>query len=231
MNSNQDDKQKALKIPMTGIEVMNYLSVDDSRLFYLAQEGLLLPYRPNYLSWNISVGTTDRDPPDHNTLSQWLYLNSDVEDFKKKHKDWLEKVKSSDEDIKQLKQKIQFQEIEPLKEPAQQEREREEALVKSVWPEVIRLYNVIKSVGFNGLDVESKLKDRAKNELKTNHANYSYIKSKHLNRKKLFSLNPGQEKRDFIGLLLKIIAKDHGIKKTNYQRLYKIGTTNSSNHK
>ena len=104
---------------------------------------------------------------------------------------------------------------------ANEVREEEEALVKSVWPEVERLYKKIKAVGFKETDVESKLKDQAKNEVKTNHADYIYIKSRHLNSKQLFTLNPGQEKRDFIGQLLQIIAKDHGIKKTNYQRLYK----------
>jgi len=132
--------------------------------------------------------------------------------------------------IQSRKKNEAVQETEPIKKHKQQKPGEEEAIVKLVWREVTSLYQKIKEVGFGGLDIESKLKDQAKNELKTNHTNYDYIKSKHLNSKKLFTLNPGQEKRDFIGQLLQIIVKDNGIKRTNYQRLYKIGVKIFSNH-
>ena len=128
-----------------------------------------------------------------------------------------------------MKKNESGQEIESPKKHKQQKPE-EEAIVKLVWREVTSLYQKIKEVGFGGLDIESKLKDQAKNELKTNHSNYRYIKSRHLNSKKLFNLAPGQEKRDFIGQLLQIIAKDNNIKRTNYQRLYKIGVKTFLNH-
>lgn len=117
------------------------------------------------------------------------------------------------------------------KETAQQEPNKElYELIKSVGPEAAKLYSAIKSVGFKGLDIEIKLQDRAKDELKRNPAVYSYIKSKHLN-KKLFALTTGQEKRDFIGNLLQIIAKERKFKMTNYQKMYQTYASIFSNHK
>jgi len=49
MTSNQDPKQNKLSVPMTGIEVMNDLSLDAKQMFHLVREGVLLPYYPKDL--------------------------------------------------------------------------------------------------------------------------------------------------------------------------------------
>jgi hypothetical protein len=92
MTSNQDDKQKELEIPMTGIEVMNYLSLDTIRMFHFAEERILLPHNQKDPLWIKLKARSRCDPPEH-TLSRWIYLKSDVEDFKLKHKDLLEGVR------------------------------------------------------------------------------------------------------------------------------------------
>lgn len=100
-----------------------------------------------------------------------------------------------------------------------------------VWQEAVRLYEILRETGFGGSDVEKKLQSAAKKELNQNRKLYKYIKQKHLDKTDLFALNPGQERRDFIGKLLqRIVGKGE---KNNYigaQRLYDFGKKHYRNH-
>jgi uncharacterized protein YxjI len=72
---------------------MNDLSIDANIMFYLVREGSLLPYHPKDPLW-IKLEMSSRSDSPEDTLSGWMYRESDVEDFKKINKEWLEKVKS-----------------------------------------------------------------------------------------------------------------------------------------
>jgi hypothetical protein len=93
MTSNHDSKKKELDIPMTGIEVMNDLSLDAIYMLNLAYKGLLVPFIPPHLNtkW-IELCMSSRDDKQEH-LSRWRYRKSDVEEFKLKHKDFLEELR------------------------------------------------------------------------------------------------------------------------------------------
>ena len=100
-----------------------------------------------------------------------------------------------------------------------------------VWQEAVHLYKILLQTGFDGSDVDKKLQSAAKKELKQNRKIYKCIKQKHLNKTDLFSLNPGQERRDFIGKLLqRIVGKGGGKNYIGAQRLYEFGKKNYQNH-
>ena len=99
-------------------------------------------------------------------------------------------------------------------------------LISQVAPEVENIFNAIKSrVGFppHGVaDIEKKWKDAGVAEFKAHKKEYNHVKLSHLNRK-IYSLNPGKEKRDFMGKIFLAIAKDREFKHHGgYQNLYAI---------
>jgi hypothetical protein len=96
MSSNQDAKQKDLAIPMTAIEVMSDLSIEAIYLLNLAYNGLLVPFIPPGLSttWIMHYMNSRIESPEY-YVSRWRYRKSDVEEFKIKHKDSLEKLRLS----------------------------------------------------------------------------------------------------------------------------------------
>lgn len=101
---------------------------------------------------------------------------------------------------------------------------------KQVWEEALRLYKILLQTGFDGPDVK-KLQGAAKADLAQNRRSYKFIKQKHLNEMSLFALNPGQERRDFIGRLLQMITRGNRRKKPiGAQRLYEFGKKNYRNH-
>lgn len=88
MTSNQDDKKSEVPITMNGIEVINYLSLDEQKLCFLAKEGYLVPYAGPHPSWfKLLIGSPDELK---RKLPNWLYRKSDVDSFKMKNKEYLE---------------------------------------------------------------------------------------------------------------------------------------------
>ncbi len=82
MTSNQDNKQKILDIPITGIQVMNDLSVGARTVIYLAHEGLLKPYIPvGATKHHFMLCMNSRYESPESFLTGWIYWKSDVEDF------------------------------------------------------------------------------------------------------------------------------------------------------
>jgi len=88
MTSNQDDEKNEIPITMNGIEVMNYLSLDEQKLCFLAKEGYLVPHAGQHPSWfKLLIGSSDELK---RRLPNWLYLKSSVESFKLDNKEYLE---------------------------------------------------------------------------------------------------------------------------------------------
>jgi len=92
MTLNQDDNQKELEITMTGIQVMNDLSIDAINIFYIAKKGILLPDYPKKSIW-FKFQPNPRFESLEGILSQWIYLKSDVEAFKLNNKKYLEEMR------------------------------------------------------------------------------------------------------------------------------------------
>lgn len=94
MTSNQDPKQNKLSIPMTGIEVMNDLSLDATSVLFLAYKGLLKPFIPPVLNpmW-MEFCMSSRDNPPEDNVPQFMYWKTDVEEFKLSHKDYWEELR------------------------------------------------------------------------------------------------------------------------------------------
>jgi hypothetical protein len=94
MTSSEDSNQKIPVLPLTGIEVMNDLSIDATKVLYLAHEDLLKPYIPTGLTkrYFMLCMNSHCDSPE-SFLSSWMYRESDVEEFKLKHKDFLEELR------------------------------------------------------------------------------------------------------------------------------------------
>lgn len=91
MSLDQDEKKKEIPITMNGIEVMNYLSLDEQKLCLLAKEGHLVPYAGQHPSWfKLLIGSPDELK---RRLPNWSYLKADVESFKLNNKEYLEEVR------------------------------------------------------------------------------------------------------------------------------------------
>jgi len=88
-------------------------------------------------------------------------------------------------------------------------------LLKKARPEIELIYSAMKKdVGFSGQipDLETKLKEKAKEVFDEKKENFKFIKPEYLDDQKLYIVDPGQPRRDFIGLLLKkIVRKETGI--------------------
>ncbi|MBU1056096.1 MAG: hypothetical protein KKC46_20070 [Proteobacteria bacterium] len=93
MNSNQDSGKAFTKyaILKSGIDVMNELSLDAADMIDLANEGFLIPCLPAGATTKKRMNFAINSP--EITLCAWLYWNYDIEDFKLKHKDYLEKLR------------------------------------------------------------------------------------------------------------------------------------------
>jgi hypothetical protein len=102
---------------------------------------------------------------------------------------------------------------------------------EQVWADALRLYKILLKTGFDGSDADKKLQRAAKGDLARNKKLYKFIKQKHLDKIALFALNPGQERRDFMGKLLQMITRGNRSKKPiGAQRLYDFGKKNYQNH-
>lgn len=95
-------------------------------------------------------------------------------------------------------------------------------MVEKSLPEVIEIFSSIKKIGFTGrlIDSEKKWMNSALERFDDSKKDWKYIKREFLEDKKLYFLNEGKEKRDFIGRLLKKIVEDQGLGKFGAQDLY-----------
>lgn len=106
MTSKKDNNQKEIPILMTGIDVMNYLSLDAVTMFFLAHEGALLPYHSGpHPSWFKLYLNSNYNH--EGELSKWKYLKSDVDAFKLHNKKFLkqERQKQQKKNAKNEKEK------------------------------------------------------------------------------------------------------------------------------
>jgi hypothetical protein len=83
-------------------------------------------------------------------------------------------------------------------------------LIKQAMPEIERIYLAIKAVGFSGRTnaEEEHWQAAALKEYDANKEHFSLIERRHLEERKLYQFTGGQERRDFIGGVLKMIVKD-----------------------
>lgn len=94
-------------------------------------------------------------------------------------------------------------------------------LLKKVRPEIESIFAEIKKVGFTSQVIDEKeWMKAALNQFDNN--NFEYIKREYLEDKQIYFFSGGQEKRDFIGKVLKEIIKKNGLGTFGYQLLYNI---------
>ena len=91
MTLKKDKNHKKIPVTMNGVEVMDYLSLDQQKLCFLAKEEHLVPIEGIHASWfKILIGSRDEL---NRRLPNWLYRKSDVESFKSDNKEYLEEVR------------------------------------------------------------------------------------------------------------------------------------------
>lgn len=99
-------------------------------------------------------------------------------------------------------------------------------VIKEVKPEMEFLYNELQElVGFrydNNPDREKRLQEEAESMLANSKNKFAYLKKEYFKDKKIYSTDPKQTPRDFIGPLLKKIVKDQTGKRIGGHTLYKI---------
>lgn len=100
-------------------------------------------------------------------------------------------------------------------------------LIEEVKPEIESIYNAMKrDVGFSAytLDIEIKLKEKAISTFSHKKNEYKLIRIEHLEDSRIYQLDPGQSKRDFVGALLKKIVEEQIGREIGGQKLYKLYT-------
>jgi hypothetical protein len=94
-------------------------------------------------------------------------------------------------------------------------------LVGEAKPEIETIYNAIKEVGFSSRNIsEAAWKKKAEGVFAEQRGNFKLIKSEYLQDRNIYFLNPGKEKRDFVGALLKKIVEKETGKLIGGQKLY-----------
>lgn len=97
-------------------------------------------------------------------------------------------------------------------------------MIKDAEPEIKRLYEQIKNIGFSGrrqIAVE-QYKDAVTNFYRENRSEFKLIKDNFLSDWSIYSFRYGHQKGDFFGKLFQKVANDNKWDIDNYQRLYKI---------
>ena len=99
-----------------------------------------------------------------------------------------------------------------------------EKMINNACPEVEKLYEPIKRIGFSGRKqgTYKQYRDAALEFFRENSGDFKLVKEKHLYGGSLYSFRAGQGKEGFIGKLLQKIANDLDLDIDNYQELYKI---------
>jgi hypothetical protein len=89
------EEKKELPIPITGIQLMEELSLDAHMMIYLASEGILMPFRPiiheSYMK--LLMGCNYDTAIDK--VTDWRYRKADIEHFKLNYKDYFEELRLS----------------------------------------------------------------------------------------------------------------------------------------
>jgi hypothetical protein len=94
-----------------------------------------------------------------------------------------------------------------------------------VRPEIELLYSAIKAVGFSGRSVnanEAGWEDAALACFDKNKDKFHFIRREHLEDIDLYIFSDSQQKRDFVGRLLRKVAEDQGLEMRNVQNNYKL---------
>ena len=89
------EEKKEIPVLITGIQLMKELSLDAHMMIYLASEGILMPFRriihESYMKLLLSCNSDTAI----DKVTDWRYREDDVEEFKLKHKVYLEKLRLS----------------------------------------------------------------------------------------------------------------------------------------
>lgn len=99
-------------------------------------------------------------------------------------------------------------------------------LMDNARPEIEEIYSSILAVGFSGNllydeeDLEKEWKEAALNRYQQNMQRFKYIKRPYLEDSKLYAFSGGQERRDFVGRILKKIMQENKLGRHGAQRLY-----------
>ena len=155
-------------------------------------------------------------------ISECLFRQKDVEKFKKEHPELLEedKTKPLSSGKKELQESVSLKKEKIIKDPVLMEP------LKEAKPEIKYLFNELQEYpGFqynNNPDREKKLKEEAEKLLDNPENKFDYLKKEYFNDQKIYSTDPKQTPRDFIGALLKKIVKDQKKKTIGGQLLYEI---------
>ncbi len=113
-------------------------------------------------------------------------------------------------------------EEEPAQKDAIQQEVRDK--VREAKPEVLEIYEAVKKVGFSGRkpDAPAQWKRAVNEAFITNEERFRFVRNEYIEDKKLYVLNPGHEKRDFMGALLKKIIEQETGHIIGGQKLYSI---------
>lgn len=99
-------------------------------------------------------------------------------------------------------------------------QKKRENFLRKAYPEAVKIYEAILSAGVKVKSLD-ELKEIAQGTIKENRKEFAKILNKHLASDRLFEVfERGQDRRDFIGMLLKITCLDNGIKAKSYQDLF-----------
>jgi len=96
--------------------------------------------------------------------------------------------------------------------------------IKEAINEIDKIYTEIKAVGLSRkeIDHEKKWRNAALARFDDTKKEWKYIKRKFLDNHSLYSLNGGQEKRDFQARLLQKISEDQGVPSFGINRMNRI---------
>jgi len=99
--------------------------------------------------------------------------------------------------------------------------------------EIEPIFNAVKTVGFSSSidNSEEKWQQAATQFFTENKDTYIIVKMKHLKKKELYYLSGGQERRDFITKLLKIIMEDNNFGGISGSKLYKVYKSTNRQYK
>ena len=215
---------------MTGPDLCRRLGISQDNLWYLVDRNVITAFfADDYTELTLIDDPCITESKDEfttymqrenfsaNDVTQLVFSTRDVEKFEKKYQ-----IGPHPTDVmRKVYDEIPLPHL-PLKEDIN-------LFDHQIWREAVRLYEVLLQTGLKNSD--EHLQNAARKELTANKAQYKFIKKKHLKVSGLFAINPGHERRDFIGNLLKQIVKGTSNKSIGAQRLYQFGQEKYENHR
>jgi hypothetical protein len=148
------------------------------------------------------------------TAITWAnYIAADSEEEVEKIINFLASSLYKSEDVSTLKNSIAIQRDSKIIK-----------IIKAVKPELESVYSAIREVGFSSelQEPEERWKKAALKRIKQNRSFFKILTEKDLTDKKIYRLNGGQERRDFIGNILKQIVLRSDLGPVGYQRLFRL---------